>query len=181
MIVIGNSLKCLLKKHGISNDIDSFDRTCLSLRLDKIYKKYNPRKNKIVTYEKKIPKECIITKSITKNGLVLKPKSCVLACSKEKISIPNGYFGFIQTKGSLARLFVTVNCCDGQIDPGYKGKITFEICNFADFSIKIFEGQKISNLYLLKTSSRSNVGYNGRYQNALKPTISKPENRSKIA
>jgi len=175
MIIIGNKLKNLIKQHKISNDIQSYDKTCLSLRLDKIYLKIKIKRNTILNYGEQIPKKYILKKTILKDGLVIKPKQCILACSKEIISIPNGYFGLIQTKGTLARFFITVHCCDGQIDPGYNGKITFEICNFANFSVRLLEGQKVSNLYLIKASNKVKEGYIGKYQNADKPTIAIPE------
>ena len=75
----------------------------------------------------------------------------------------------LQTKGSLARLFVSINSADGQIDPGYEGKITFEIYNASDFKINIKPGQAVGNLYLFKTSTAV-PPYEGRYANAKIPT-----------
>lgn len=86
--------------------------------------------------------------------------------------MPLGYFGLLQTKGSLARLLVTIHCCDSQIDPGFEGKITFEIINLSNYTIKILPGKFIGALYLIKTSSEG-ISYNGKYNNSLIPTIQK--------
>ncbi|WP_428981187.1 dCTP deaminase domain-containing protein [Marinomonas rhodophyticola] len=40
--------------------------------------------------------------------------------------MPNNKFGLVQTKGSIARGFISVHMSDGQVDPGYKGKVTLE-------------------------------------------------------
>jgi dCTP deaminase len=96
--------------------------------------------NTVLEYGKEIPQEMVIEETINDKGLLLKPKETVLACSKEIISMPTGYFGFIQTKGTLARFFITVHCCDAQVDPGYEGKLTFEICNFGNVAVKIRPG-----------------------------------------
>ena len=60
------------------------------------------------------------------------PGCCLLATTEEVIAMPLDLMGFIQTKGTIARGFVTVHLCDGQIDPGYKGSITLELVNLSD-------------------------------------------------
>lgn len=89
--------------------------------------------------------------------------------------MPAGYFGLLQTKGSLARLFVSLTCTDGQVEPGYKGKITFEVCNHSLFNINIKPKQKVGQLFIFKTSTKDVKLYNGKYQDAQGPTFQKPE------
>jgi len=81
-----------------------------------------------------------------------------------------GYFGLVQTKGSLARLFVSVTCCDGQIEPGYNGKVTFEMVNLGPNIVKIPIGAKIAQTYVVRCSSRVTPAYAGKYQGATGPT-----------
>lgn len=78
--------------------------------------------------------------------------------------------GFVQTKGSLARLFVTVQCCDAQIDPGFKGNITFEIVNLGPLRVKLRVDQEIAQLFIVKTTTKYVTLYQGRYQDADGPT-----------
>jgi deoxycytidine triphosphate deaminase len=92
--------------------------------------------------------------------------------------MPKGYMGLIQTKGSLARLFVMVQCSDAQVDPGYEGHLTFEICNLGDFVVNIKRGSKVAQLFLLKCSTRDIDGYNGRYQGATGPTVPRATRRA---
>lgn len=94
----------------------------------------------------------------------------VLVCSEEILNMPLDIMGFVQTKGSLARGFLTVHMCDGQIDPGYRGKITLELFNFSDFYYKLVPGMAIAQLFLIELASSVIEGYNGRYQNSDTPT-----------
>jgi len=127
------------------------------------------------TYSHALPAAWIKKKRIEDAGIVLPGKSCLLGCSREVISMPLGYFGLLQTKGSLARLFVLINCCDGQVDAGYSGKITFEIINMANFDVRLLPNQRVAQLFIFKTSTRLVEPYKGRYQGAQEPTIQLPE------
>jgi deoxycytidine triphosphate deaminase len=87
--------------------------------------------------------------------------------------MPPGYFGLIQTKGSLARLFIAVTCNDGQIDAGYEGRVTFEIVNLGHLRVRAPRLAPVAELYVFRTSTNNVSLYNGRYQGADKPTIYK--------
>ncbi len=177
MVIVGDNLKELIRQHRIVDDENfGFDNTSICLRLNNQIVEINPPEDASITYGDALPAEWI-TDRIIPNGdyLTLEPNAAVLACSYETVNIPIGYFGFLQTKGSLARLFVTIHCCDSQIEPGFKGKITFEIVNFSKMTVKIKPGQKVGDLFIFKASTRQVKPYNGRYNNAEKPTIQKPE------
>ena len=171
MIIVGENLRQLIIQHGIVDREESFDNSSITLRLGREVKQIIVPENEIVTYGTSIPDEWVQKRQITNTGLVVKPKECILACSKEEVSIPLGYLGLLQTKGSLARLFVAVHCCDGQIDPGYCSQVTFEICNFSDFSIKLFYRHEVAQLFIFKTSTKDVKRYDGRYKGSTAPTI----------
>lgn len=176
MLIVGDNLKSLIEQHAMIKNANNgnlnFDDNCIKLTLDNQVVNIEPTsENNTLYYQQDIPKELVHEYTLDSTGLILKPKSSVLACSKEIIFIPNGYMGFIQTTGSLARYFISVHFSDGQIDSGYEGKITFELFNGSDFNVVIQAGQPIANLYLFKTSTQSNNTYSGRYQKANKPTV----------
>ena len=168
MIITGKNLKSLIHQYGIAPE-QSYDQFSLTLTLDQDIIKYKEEIESI-TYGQDIPKE-YITHINASDGYVIKPGEAVLACSAEIIKIPKGYFGLLQTKGSLARLFITINCCDGQIESCFEGKITFEICNMGNIPIKLISGQNVAQLYIFKTSD-DNEAYHGKYKNATEPTLS---------
>ncbi len=177
MLVVGDNLKSLIKQYSIIENPDSgFDETSISLTLDtKIIKIIPPQEENVITYGEKIPDEWIIEKKIKLDeGLTLEPHEAILGCSNEQVNMPLGYFGFLQTKGSLARLFISIHCCDSQIEPGFCGKITYEICNNSNLRIKLLPRQKVADLFIFKTTTR-NRPYNGRYNKADKPTVQLPE------
>lgn len=175
MIVVGDNLRQLMKQYNIVDRANCFDETCIQLSLGDTYYELNPTAEKqTLFYGERIPEDYIKKFSIGENGLLIAPKSSVLACSAEKVFIPNGYMGLLQTKGSLARLFVSLHFSDGQIDSGFKGHITFELFNASSFNICIRKLQPVGNLYIFKTSTNNHAAYNGRYANSDVPTIQLP-------
>lgn len=111
---------------------------------------------------------------------VLPPGGKVLGCSEETLKMPLGTMGFIQTKGSIARGFIMAHPCDGQIDPGYSGKVTFEIINLSDFYYNLAPGMPFASLFLMRLTSPISLdqAYSGRYQHSGAPT---PMRAPKIA
>ncbi len=172
MFVVGENLKSLVEQYGIVDNLRSFDQSSLVLRLARQVKVIElPADNdRSIVYGDDIPDSWMKDKEIPDQGYLLKPHECVLACSVEKVSIPLGYLGFVQTKGSLARLFVTVHCCDAQIDPGFKGNVTFEIVNLGPLRVKLRVDQEIAQLFIAKTTTKDVMPYQGRYQDADGPT-----------
>ena len=170
MIITGVNLKELMEQYQIA-PIDSYDTFSITLCLNKYIRKYNFSENQIITYGEKIENQMIIDEEIS-HEYILKPGQAILACSSESLKIPSGYIGFLQTKGSLARLFITVHCCDGQIEPGFEGHVTFEICNIGNLNVRLLPNCPVAQLFIFKTSSDRNK-YNGKYNNSDKPTYSK--------
>lgn len=133
---------------------------------------YEPKKNSDpILYDHHDYAELFEKKTLPHSGLTLKPGSAFLVCSHEPYRIPMGYFGQVQTKGSLARLFVTTHMSDPQIDPGFKGRITLELVNLGPFTITIPINTVIAHLYIWKCSTTNSKPYDGRYNNATEPTI----------
>jgi dCTP deaminase len=172
MIVTGNSLKSLIEQHKIVENSKAFDTFSISLCLNNQIVTYKVPEGSILIYGDDIDRSYIEQSKIPQDGIVLNPKDCFLACSDEKVSIPKGYIGIIQTKGSLARLFVSISCCDGQIESGFTGKITFEICNFGNFPVKLLPHSNVAQLFIFKTSSKEPI-YTGKYNNQTLPTFYK--------
>lgn len=175
MIVVGENLHQLMVQHKMVDRDNCFDETCIQLTLGETYIKLTPTPAcDMLTYGGDIPKECVQSIAIGEDGLILEPHSAVLACSAEKINMPLGYMGLLQTKGSLARLYVSLHFSDGQIDSGFSGKVTFELFNASLFKIRIRKLQAVGNLYVFKTTTKSGHPYSGKYANADKPTIQLP-------
>lgn len=174
MIVVGENLQKLMEQYNIVDRPHCYNVTCIQLSLGGkcIWMKPDGA-NDTLTYGEALPDSCIEECNLDDNGLVLPPKTAALASSAERVHLPMGYMGLLQTKGSLARLCVSLHCSDGQIDPGFTGKVTFEIFNASDFNIRIRKLQPVGNLYILKTSTSLHPPYEGKYANADGPTTQK--------
>lgn len=169
MLIIDQNLKSLVKQHKICEDFNLIDHNCLHLKLHyKHYRLVGDEKH-IVRYGYPIEniKELYEEKSEECAFITLKPGEQVLACSYDQFHLPDNVFGLVQTKGSLARLFVQITCNDGQVDPGFKGHITFEIVNLSPMTIEIPVYSKVGQLYLFSTSMKTSNPYHkhGRYAN----------------
>lgn len=171
MVIVGQQLLALNKQHKIvQRELVLPDEDfSLNLSLDSLVRRYKVSNGEVI-YGQELPPDFTTEEKIRDAYLTLEPSCAVLGCSVEVVSMPLGYFGLVQTKGSLARLFVSVTCCDGQIEPGYAGKVTFELVNLGPNIVKIPVGAKIAQAYVLRCSSRLTPGYAGRYQNAKGPT-----------
>ena len=173
MMIVGENLRRLVDQFHICS-ANSFDQFSISLTLDYTYFAAKEGLERPINYNREAVDDCFDVKKITGKGLVLKPRDSIIACSSEHVTIPLGYFGLLQTKGSLARLFCTVHMCDGQIEPGFKGKITFEIVNLGPFLVRLLAKDNIAQLFIFSCSTSNSRSYEGRYFNADGPTLMKP-------
>jgi deoxycytidine triphosphate deaminase len=154
--------------------LDLFDETSLSLKLDSVIFRTKKNQNNTIRYGLHSVSEYFIEETLETGELLLKPGECVLACSNQSISMPLGYMGFVQTKGTLARMFVSAHCTDSQVEPGFSGKITLELMNFSPFEIIIPVGSAVAQLFITRCSTDNCNPYTGKYNQSEKPTIPLP-------
>ena len=100
----------------------------------------------------------------------------ILGMTKEKVCIPDGYLGVIETKGNIARAGIQVHSNDGHIDPGFCGNITLEIVNLheKDVCIELVPDTFICQLFIGKLSSANTATYKGKYLHQKKSTTYLP-------
>lgn len=153
MIVVSENLKGLIEQTSLV-PLTALDEFSITLTLSKDIVRLDVPNGQEVVYGTKVPKEYIKEEVLT-DALILSPRQAVLACSKELVKMPKGYMGLLQTKGSLARLFISVHCSDGQVEPGFEGRVTFEICNMGNATVKILNGAPIAQMFIFKTSSNN--------------------------
>lgn len=167
MVITRNKLNTIVSQGLIRNKYQQVkvDTTSVCLHLDNQFTYYDPYAGEPFTPPKTMP---TTTRTID-DFIILPPNGKVLACSQEEVSMPHSMMGFVQTKGSIARGFLFAHICDGQIDPGYKGKITLELLNSSDFYYKLVPGMPIASLFFFNTDE-SIDDYDGRYQNSMNPT-----------
>lgn len=172
MIVIEKGLEQLSEQYSICDRV-LVDEYSLKIQLGESYYVPKPQVEHVVYGAHPAPKNIFSQRNTAKQNLVLEPGAQAIACSKHIYKIPVDYLGIVQTKGTLARLFVQATCNDGQVEPGFHGYITLEIVNLSPWVVEIPVGSEVAQLYLMKCSSPAQKAYSGRYaEMALKgPTI----------
>lgn len=176
MLIIDSNLSGLAKQESIC-DSALVEKFCLALRLGK--EVYFPKENKNgdlleVTYDHTPePSKLFQDLELIEQNLELAPGESVIGCSNDTYRMPRNCFGLLQTKGTLARLFVSITCNDGQVEPGFEGKITLEITNNSPWKIRIPIRSHVGQLYIFRCSTTTAEMYSGRYSEAAKlgPTI----------
>lgn len=170
MVIVSDDLRELIANSNVV-PIGCYDTFSVTLSLGPTLIKYLTDNVEFIDYKGVIPQE-VIDATIVDDYLTLNPKECVLACSNEYVKMPKGYIGFLQTKGSLARLFVMAHCCDGQVEPGYEGRVTFELTNLGEAPVRIHFGQPIAQMFIHQVSSDKDA-YSGHYSHSDLPTYCK--------
>ncbi|MDD2537296.1 MAG: dCTP deaminase [Candidatus Absconditabacteria bacterium] len=159
----------LLKKKLIITPFpsdESIRSTHIDLHLDERLLKYSS-----LILDLKNPDINFAEIQMSDSGFTLAPGEFILGSTLETVEIPNGYQGFIETKGNIARAGIQSHNTDGHIDPGFKGKITLEIKNNSHHSIIIYPGMLFVQIYIFECSSLSENPYRGKYQNQKGATI----------
>ena len=172
MLVVGDNLKELCIQYKLVS-MSAYDVTSVTLRLHPTYINYATQS--VIDYVKPLKPEWYEEKEIPTEGIELKKNTGILCCSEETIKMPSGYFGLVQTKGSLARLFISTTCNDGQIDPGFNGRVTLEVVNLGHLKVRLPPRAEVAQLFVFRTSTNNVAAYEGRYQNAQKPTVYTPQ------
>lgn len=174
MLIIGKNLDGLVRRYEIcpTSLVDQFS---LKLKIDNQIRRMKPLGDQgvqSVTYGPGM-KSDLLFDDLTEVGpnIDVGPSDRLLACSDAQFKIPAGYFGLVQTKGTLARLFVSCTCNDGQVEPGYIGKITLEVINQSNYKVVLPVGSEVAQLFLFKCSGDVNSLYAGKYQGADSPTL----------
>lgn len=78
------------------------------------------------------------------DGYVLKPNEFLVGLTKETINMPKGYWGFIDTRGALTKLGLSL-VLDYHIDPEFSGQLSLQLINHSKHCIKIYP-----DLYVLR-------------------------------
>ncbi|MGN7767638.1 dCTP deaminase [Stenotrophomonas sp. 22692] len=173
MICIEANLKSLVNQKEICRD-NLVDKFSIQIELgEKFYRPLGGGPASIVYGSHPNSSTLFSELKTAEQNIDIAPGEQILACSKDIYRIPLNHLGIVQTKGTLARLFVQATCNDGQIEPGFHGHITLEIVNLSPWKISLPVGSQVAQMYLIKCSTPSEHGYKGRYaESSLKgPTL----------
>ena len=82
------------------------------------------------------------------SSYTINPGEFVLAVTKEKITMPQNYVGFLNSRASLGRLGLQIFCSGGFVDPGFSGNIILELLNVNKVPIVLKPGMPVVKLSL---------------------------------
>ena len=105
----------------------------------------------------------------------LMPGEFILMASNEILNIPNGILSFVQGRSSIARLGIQTEQA-GLIDAGFRGTITFEICNQSGYPLYLYKGMRVAQVYFFKAQLANKiygVEKNSKYSNQIAATGSR--------
>ena len=113
--------------------------------------------------------------TIGDDGIIIKPNEFVLLASNEILNIPNGIVGFVQGRSSIARIGMQTEEA-GLVDSGFRGTITFEVYNETPYSIRIYKGMRVAQIYFIKSQRSSRLygkDHGSKYRDQIEATGSK--------
>jgi dCTP deaminase len=109
---------------------------------------------------------------------ILHPGEFVLASTSEHIELPDDLVARLEGKSSLGRIGLLIHSTAGYVDPGWKGHLTLELSNVANFPVTLYYGMKIGQLSYLRLSSPvenlyGSAALGSKYQGQTDPTASR--------
>ena len=159
MILSDRDILCMLNSGEL--EIEPFDEKSLQpagydLRLDKTFAIYT---SELLDTRDRASIQYKMVEVSEKEGFVLKPHQFVLGSSIEYIKLPDDVAAFIQARSSIARLGVIIHFVAGFIDPGFEGRITFEMINLNNVPVKIYPKMRVAQIIFMKLPSKTLKSY----------------------
>jgi dCTP deaminase len=93
------------------------------------------------------------------NGFVVHPGDFLLATTFESIKLPANIAARLEGKSSWGRLGLQVHSTAGFIDPGFAGKVTFEISNVGTLPMKLYPGLLVAQVCFFRTGELARKVY----------------------
>ena len=125
--------------------------------------------------------------------IIVRPGELLLCSTIETIDLSYGSYinkdgseyalvGVVSGRSTLGRLGLGVHVTAGFVDPGFKGTITLEVTNVGPCPIALTPGQRIAQIYFMKTTRTPLVPYgapssNNKYQGQTGPQGARPEKK----
>lgn len=107
--------------------------------------------------------EPIQYRDISRDEIIIPPKSFILATTMEFIKLPDNMTAFVEGRSSIGRMGLFIQNA-GWVDPGFEGEITLEIFNANSLPIKLNAGRRICQLVFAEMDKTTDNPYRGKYQ-----------------
>ena len=109
---------------------------------------------------------------------ILQPDEFILASTLEYVELADDIVARLEGKSSLGRLGLMIHSTAGYVDPGWKGTLTLEISNVAQYPITLYYRMKISQISFLRLTTAAERPYGSeelgsKYQGQIGPTATR--------
>ncbi|MEM0437918.1 MAG: dCTP deaminase [Candidatus Micrarchaeia archaeon] len=120
---------------------------------------YVPRRMRgpIDVRESTDPHKCM--KKVVAKSLELPPGGFCLALTEERITMPNDLIGILGGRSRFARLGMTVHVTSAVIQPGSDNRQVLEIANLSPFTLKLYAGERVSQVYFERLETPTSKPY----------------------
>tara|TARA_B100000315_G_C14244364_1_gene436761 strand:- start:1 stop:537 length:537 start_codon:yes stop_codon:yes gene_type:complete len=122
--------------------------------------------------ERSTPETESIAEYSQNKEIILKPGEYILVKTIEKINLPDNIAAIFRPRSTLQRC--GVGLFTATADPGYKGGLTFGMCNFGKNDFKLEMGARIVHILFFNTSENY-LSYRGQWQGGRVSTEGKKE------
>jgi deoxycytidine triphosphate deaminase len=93
--------------------------------------------------------------------ILIRPQDFFLVKTMEKVNLPNNIAAIFRPRSTLQRC--GIGLFSAAVSPGYKGELTFGICNFGKNNFKLELGSRIVHILFFDTSENIS-NYRGQWQ-----------------
>lgn len=90
------------------------------------------------------------------------PGEFALGTTFEYVRLPTDLAASLEGRSSLGRLGITVHSTAGFIDPGFRGRITYEVQNEGTRPVALYPGMRVAQLCFIKLGTRALRAYGKR-------------------
>ena len=102
------------------------------------------------------------------SSFIIRPHEHFLACTYEKLGLPNNLVGFVNLRSTCTRLGLFSPC--GFVEAGFSGQLTVEIIG-GSFPLKVYVGDRMFHIVFMVLTSETESIYKGKYQNQAGVTL----------
>lgn len=102
-----------------------------------------------------------IAKYNENKGIILKPGEFILVKTIEKVNLPDDIAAIFRPRSTLQRSGIGLSTATA--NPGYKGELTFGMCNLGKNDFKFELGARFVHILFFKTSENFSA-YRGQWQ-----------------
>ena len=142
-------------------ELNDPEGTGLDLSVGKVSKFVKSTAYLGVEHRSTLDTEIIATFDANSNKqIILKPQEYLLVTTYEVINMPNNLVGIIRPRGTLFRSGIFLST--GQVNPGYKGELTFGMYNCSPFEFTFELRSRIAHILFSEIDGQS-VEYRGQW------------------